>query len=67
VARAQGGRRPALPRPPAAKRSIASLKDLTAVDLDVLETIVSRSYSTLTGGTYTKRARETGSIQPAPG
>jgi len=34
------------------------LKDLTAVDLDVLEAIVARSYTTLTKDTYTKRARE---------
>ena len=37
------------------------MKDLTAVDLEVLETIVSRSDATLTAGTYTKRAREGGS------
>ena len=36
------------------------IKDLTAVDLAVLETIVSRSYAALTAGTYTKRAREGG-------
>jgi hypothetical protein len=36
------------------------VKDLTAVDLEVLETIVSRSYTALTDGTYTKRAREGG-------
>ena len=36
------------------------LKDLTADDLGVLETIVSRSYTTLTTGTYTQRAREGG-------
>jgi hypothetical protein len=36
------------------------MKDLTAVDLDVLETIVARSYATITEGTYTKRAREGG-------
>jgi hypothetical protein len=34
------------------------LKDLTAVDLDVLEAIVAKSYTTLTDGTYSKRARE---------
>lgn len=34
------------------------LKDLTAVDLDVLEAIVARSYATLIDGTYTQRARE---------
>ena len=34
------------------------INDLTAVDLKVLETIVARSYATLTTGTYTKRARE---------
>jgi hypothetical protein len=36
------------------------VKDLTAVDLDVLATIVARSYGSLTAGTYTKRAREGG-------
>jgi hypothetical protein len=36
------------------------VNDLTAVDLDVLEAIVSRSYAALTAGTYTKRAREGG-------
>lgn len=36
------------------------MKDLTAVDLQTLETIVSRSYSALTADTYTKRAREGG-------
>jgi Domain of unknown function (DU1801) len=36
------------------------LKDLTAVDVDVLERIVATSYATLTTGTYTKRAREGG-------
>jgi hypothetical protein len=36
------------------------IKDLGAVDLTVLETIVSRSYAALTAGTYTKRAREGG-------
>jgi hypothetical protein len=34
------------------------VKALSAVDLDVLETIISRSYTALTAGTYTKRARE---------
>lgn len=34
------------------------LKDLTAVDLDVLEEIVRRSYATLTRETYGKRAAE---------
>jgi len=34
------------------------IKDLTKVDLAVLETIVARSYATLTAGTYTKRARD---------
>ncbi len=37
------------------------VKDLTAVDLDVLETIVARSYTALREGTYTHRARESGS------
>ena len=36
------------------------LKDLTTVDLDVLETVVAESYATLTGGTHTKRARDGG-------
>jgi len=34
------------------------VKDLSQVDLEVLETIVARSYATLTAGTYTNRARE---------
>ena len=34
------------------------LKDVAAVDLSVLEEIVRRSYATLTGGTYGKRAAE---------
>ncbi len=34
------------------------VKDLSQVDLEVLETIVARSYATLTGGTYTSRARD---------
>ncbi|NLJ54021.1 MAG: DUF1801 domain-containing protein [Intrasporangiaceae bacterium] len=33
------------------------LKDLEKVDLDVLEEIVTRSYATLTAGTFTDRAR----------
>ena len=37
------------------------IKDLEAVDLDVLETIVARSYETLTRDTHTNRAREGGS------
>jgi hypothetical protein len=36
------------------------MKDLNDVDLDVLESIVSRSYRTLTAGTFTNRAREGG-------
>ena len=36
------------------------MKDLDTVDLNVLETIVSRSYAALNAGTYTKRAREGG-------
>ena len=36
------------------------IKDLESVDLQVLEQIVSRSFTTLTGGTYTLRAREGG-------
>ena len=36
------------------------LKDLSAVDLAILEAIVATSYATLTDGTYTKRARDGG-------
>jgi Domain of unknown function (DU1801) len=36
------------------------VKDLSTVDLDVLEAIVSSSYAALAAGTYTKRAREGG-------
>ena len=36
------------------------VKDLAAVDLEVLETILTRSYATLTAGTYGSRAREGG-------
>ena len=36
------------------------VKDLAAVDLEVLGTIIARSYTALTAGTYTKRAREGG-------
>ena len=36
------------------------VKDLTTVDLDVLETIVSRSYAALTAAASTLRAREGG-------
>jgi hypothetical protein len=36
------------------------LKHVDAVDVGVLETIVSRSFATLTAGTYTQRAREGG-------
>jgi Domain of unknown function (DU1801) len=36
------------------------MKDVSSVDLDVLETIVCKSYAALTSGTYTKRAREGG-------
>lgn len=36
------------------------IKDLEKVDLDVLGQIVAKSYATLTGGTYDKRARECG-------
>jgi hypothetical protein len=36
------------------------MKDLTKVDLDVLQAIVSASYRTLTAGTFTNRARESG-------
>jgi hypothetical protein len=34
------------------------IKDLTLVDLAVLEQIIARSYATLTAGTYTLRARD---------
>jgi len=36
------------------------VKDLSTVDLDVLEAIVATSFATLTAGTYTGRAREGG-------
>lgn len=36
------------------------LKDLEAVDLDVLERIVTASYRTVTAGTFGHRARESG-------
>lgn len=36
------------------------LKDVEAVDLEVLEGIVARCYATVTAGTYTNRAREGG-------
>lgn len=36
------------------------LKDVSAVDLDVLAEIVGGSYSALTAGVYTKRARDGG-------
>lgn len=39
------------------------LKDLAAVDLDVLERIVRTSYSALSSGTWTARAREAGSSE----
>lgn len=42
------------------------LKDLTQVDLDVLEEIVAASYATLTAGTYGLRAREGGGPASAP-
>ncbi len=35
-------------------------KDLTTVDLEILETIVARSYGAFTAGTYMQRARESG-------
>ncbi|MDQ3121959.1 MAG: DUF1801 domain-containing protein [Actinomycetota bacterium] len=35
-------------------------KDLTTVDLEILETIVARSYAAVTAGTYMQRARESG-------
>lgn len=34
------------------------IKDLSAIDLDVLRTIVRHSYETLTSGTFGQRARE---------
>ncbi|MFB7798046.1 DUF1801 domain-containing protein [Isoptericola sp. NPDC056134] len=42
------------------------LKDLTQVDLGVLEEIVAASYATLTTGTYGLRAREGGDPTSAP-
>lgn len=36
------------------------LKNLDDIDLEVLEAIVRRSYQTLTAGTFTNRARESG-------
>lgn len=36
------------------------IKDLEAVDLPVLEAIIARSFTALTTGTYTQRAREGG-------
>lgn len=36
------------------------IKDLEAVDLAVLETIVTRSFATITAGTFGQRAREGG-------
>jgi hypothetical protein len=36
------------------------LKDLSEIDLEVLEKLIRRSYTTLTESTYTKRAREGG-------
>jgi hypothetical protein len=36
------------------------LKDLTEIDLEVLEELIRQSYTTLTASTYTKRAREGG-------
>jgi hypothetical protein len=36
------------------------LKSLADIDLDVLETIIRRSYQALTAGTYPHRARESG-------
>ena len=51
-------RRP--PRPHTTGVGCIYVKDLSAVDLEVLETMVARSYAALTAGTYTKRAREGG-------
>ncbi|MFI2102184.1 DUF1801 domain-containing protein [Isoptericola sp. NPDC019693] len=42
------------------------LKDLTQVDLDVLEEVVRASYTALTAGTYGLRAREGGDATSAP-
>lgn len=42
------------------------MKDLEAVDLAVLASIIARSYATVTAGTYTQRAREGGSGLPVP-
>ena len=39
------------------------LKDLSLIDLGVLEQIVRASYTTLTAGTYTLRARDTGRLR----
>ncbi len=36
------------------------IKDLEDVDLQVLETIVARSYAAVTAGTFSSRARESG-------
>jgi hypothetical protein len=36
------------------------VKDVSALDLDVLEAMIARSYAALTAGAYTKRAREGG-------
>ncbi len=36
------------------------MKDLTAVDLEILAAIVARSYATVTAGMYLQRAREGG-------
>lgn len=36
------------------------IKDLEDTDLDVLEEIIARSYTSLTAGTYTQRARDGG-------
>jgi hypothetical protein len=40
------------------------IKDVEAVDLTVLEDIVSRSYAALSAGIYTKRARDGGLREP---
>jgi hypothetical protein len=39
------------------------LKDLSLIDLGVLEQIVGASYTKLTAGTYTLRARDTGRLR----
>lgn len=40
------------------------LKDLAAVDLEILERIIAESYRTLSSGTYGHRARESDGGRP---